>query len=179
MAQIIHNDLGRTKNFVAATVATLSNFEDDLIGLAAVMPHGNGLMPVGIEGPPNVLDNRDAVVLEQLAHLLQRHCHTLTQLLEGTGLPGRQSTFEIVENGQQVGNESFFLRSGLLLGIAPGALFEVVKVSGEAEIIVLLNCQFLLEDGGVSRRHINYRAGKFGIAGWHLGTLGTLAFFLL
>jgi hypothetical protein len=43
---------------------------------------------VGIEGPPHVLDGLDAVAVEQLAHLLQRHRHTLMQGLEGSGLPG-------------------------------------------------------------------------------------------
>jgi hypothetical protein len=39
MAQIIHNDLGRTKHFVAVAVAMLGDFKDNMIGLAAVMPH--------------------------------------------------------------------------------------------------------------------------------------------
>ena len=39
MAQIIHNDLGRTKHFITAAVAMLDDFEDAMIGLAAVMPH--------------------------------------------------------------------------------------------------------------------------------------------
>jgi hypothetical protein len=100
MAQIIHNDLGRTKDLIAARVATLSHFEDDLIELAWVVPHENSLVPVGIEGPPHVLDGLDTVVQEQLAHLLQRHRHTLMQWLGGICLPGSQGTFEIVENGQ-------------------------------------------------------------------------------
>jgi hypothetical protein len=63
-AQIIHNDLGRTKHFVAAAVATLDDFEDDMIGLAAVVPQRNGFVPVRIEGPTNVLDGPNAVALE-------------------------------------------------------------------------------------------------------------------
>ena len=50
MAQIIHDDFGRTKHFVAAAVATLDDFENDLIGLAGFVPQRNGLVPVGIEG---------------------------------------------------------------------------------------------------------------------------------
>jgi hypothetical protein len=39
MAQIVHNDLGRTKHSVAVAVAMLDDFEDDMIGLAKVIPH--------------------------------------------------------------------------------------------------------------------------------------------
>jgi hypothetical protein len=39
MAQIIHNDLSRTKHFVTTAVAMLDDCEDDMIGLATVMPH--------------------------------------------------------------------------------------------------------------------------------------------
>ena len=155
MAQIIHNDLGWTKDLIAAAVATLSDFEDDLIGLAWVVPHGNSLVPVGIEGPTHVLDGLDAVAVEQLAHLLQRHRHTLMQWLGGNGLLGSQGAFEIVENGQQVADECFLFRRGLLLGISPGALLEIVKVGGEAQVIVLLCGQLLLEYGWVSRRSIS------------------------
>ena len=66
MAQIIYNYLGWTKDLTAATaaVATLSNFEDDFIRLAWVVPHGNSLVPVGIEGLTDVLDGLDAVAVE-------------------------------------------------------------------------------------------------------------------
>jgi hypothetical protein len=70
IAQIIYNDLGWTKDLIAAAVATLKNFEDDLIGLAWVVPYGNSFVPVGIEGSPHVFDCLDAVAVEQLAHLL-------------------------------------------------------------------------------------------------------------
>jgi hypothetical protein len=39
MAQIVHNDLGRTKQFVAVAIAMLDDFKDDITALAAVMPH--------------------------------------------------------------------------------------------------------------------------------------------
>jgi hypothetical protein len=39
VAQIVHNDLGRTKHFVAVAVAMLDDFKDDMIALAAVAPH--------------------------------------------------------------------------------------------------------------------------------------------
>ena len=160
MAQIIHNDLGRTKDLIAAAVAALGDFEDDLIGLAWVMPHGNRLVPVGIEGPTQVLDGLDAVAVEQLAQLLQRHPHTLMQRFGGNGLRGSQGTFEIVENGQQVADECFLFRRGLLLGISPGALFEIVEVGGEAQVILLLCGQLLLEYGWVSRRSISAGGGQ-------------------
>ena len=79
MAQIIYNNLGWTKHLIAAAVAALSNFEDDLIGLARVMPHRNGLVPVRIEGATQVLYGLDSVTVEQLAQLLQRHFHTVIQ----------------------------------------------------------------------------------------------------
>ena len=154
MAQIIHNDLGRTKDRIAAAVATLSHFENGPIGPAWVVPHGNSLVPVGIEGPPQVLDGLDAVAVEQLAHLLQRHRHTLMQWLGGNGLLGSQGAFEIVENGQQVADECFLFHRGLLGGISPGPLLEIVKVGGEAQVSVLLCGQLLLEYGWVSRRSI-------------------------
>jgi len=160
MVQIIYNDLGRSKDFVAAAVATLGDFEHDMIGLAWVMPHGNSLVPVGIEGPPNVLDGLDTVTLEQQAQLLQRHFHTLMQWLGGNGLLGSQGAFEIVENGQQVADEGFFFSRGLSLGISPGALFEVVEVRGEAQVIVLLCGQILKEYDWIGRRRISDGSGR-------------------
>jgi hypothetical protein len=70
MAQIIYNDSGWTKDRIAAAVTTLRHFEDDPIGLARVVPHGNSLVPAGIEGLSQVLDGLDAMAVEQLAHLL-------------------------------------------------------------------------------------------------------------
>ena len=64
MAQRVHNDLGRTKHFVAAAVAMLQDFEYDMIGLAAVLPHGNCLMPVRIERLTNVFDGLDPMTVE-------------------------------------------------------------------------------------------------------------------
>ena len=145
IAQIIHNDLGWTKDLIAAAVATLSNFEDDLIGLAGVVSYRNGLVPVRIEGPTYVLDGLDAVAEEQLAHLLQRHLHTLMQWFGGSASLGSEDAFEIVENGQQVADECFLFRRGLLVGISAGALLEIVKVGGETQVIVLPGGQFLLE----------------------------------
>ena len=81
-------------------LATLKNFEDDLIGLAWVVPHGNSLVSVGIKGPTDILDGLDAVAVEKLAQLLQRHRQTLMQWLGGNGLLGSYGAFEIVENGQ-------------------------------------------------------------------------------
>jgi hypothetical protein len=155
IAQIIYNDLGWTKNLIAATVATLNNFEDDLVGLVWVVPHGNSLVPKGIEGPPHVLDGLDAVMVEQLAHLLQRHRQTLMQWLRGNELLGSQGTFEIVENWQQIADECFLFRRGLLAGISLGALSEIFKIGGEAQVIVLLCGQLLLEYDWVSRRSIS------------------------
>ena len=189
MAQVIHNDLRWAKDMVAAAIAALGNFKDDLIRLATIVPQRNRLMPVRIEGPPNVLDGFDAVALEQLAHLLQRHRHPLMQLRGGGGWLGSQGAFEIVENRQQVADEGFFLRGGLLLGIAPGALLEVVEVGSEAQVIVLLGGQLLLEDALVRRRsmrndngnirRIGRRAGRFRIDGWRLVALGAHVSFLL
>jgi len=154
MAQVVHNDLGRTKDLIAAPVATLGDFEDDMIGLAGVVPHKDGIVPVGIERPPHVFDGLDAVAVEQLAHLLQRHPHTLMQWFGGNRLLGSQGAFQIVENGQQVADECVLFRRGLLVGISPGALLEIVKVGGEAQVSVLLCGQLLLEYGWVSRRSI-------------------------
>ncbi len=155
MAPVIHHDLGRTKDCIATAVATLSYFEDGPIGPAWVVPYGNSLVPVGIEGASQILDGLDAVAMEQLAHLLQRHHHTLMQWLGGNGLLGSQDAFEIVENGQQVADECFLFRCGLLAGIAPCPLLEIVKVGGETQVVALLCSQLLLEYGGVSRRSIS------------------------
>jgi len=59
-AEIIHNDLGRTKHLVPAAIAALGNLQDDMIRLGRVMAHDNGLLPVRIEGLPNVLCRLDA-----------------------------------------------------------------------------------------------------------------------
>jgi hypothetical protein len=155
ITQIIHNDLGWTKDLVAAAVATLCHLEDASIGPAWVAPHGDGLVPMGIEGPTYVLDDLNAVAVEQLAHLLQRYRHTLVQGLGRNRLLGSQSAFEIVENGQQVADEGVLFHRGLLVGIAPGTLLEIVKVGGEAPVIVLQCGQRLLEHGWVGRRSIN------------------------
>jgi hypothetical protein len=64
MGQIIHKDLGRTKHFVTAAVAMLDDFEDDMIGLAAVLPRCNGLVQMRIEGATSVLCGIDAVAVE-------------------------------------------------------------------------------------------------------------------
>jgi len=64
MAQVVHNDLGRTKDRIAVAVATLSDFEDDMIGLAGVVPHENVIVPIRIEGPSHFLDGFDAVAVE-------------------------------------------------------------------------------------------------------------------
>ena len=64
MAQVIYNDLGWTKDRIAAAVATLSHFENDPIGLARVAPHEDSFVLVGIEGPTQVLDGLDAVAVE-------------------------------------------------------------------------------------------------------------------
>ena len=155
MAEVIHNDLGWTKDRIAAAVATPSHFEDGLIGLAWIAPHENSLVPAGIEGAPHVLDGLDAVAVEQLAHLLQHHRHTSMQWLGGNGLLESQGAFEIVENGQKLADECFLFRRGLLGGISPGALLEIVKVGGETQVIVLLCGQLLLEYGWASRRSIS------------------------
>ena len=60
---------------------------------------------------------------------------------------GGQGAFEIVENGQQIADEGLLFGRGLLLGIAPGALSEVVEVGGEPKVFVLLCGQLLLEYG--------------------------------
>jgi hypothetical protein len=67
LARIIHNDLGRTKHFVAATVTTLDNFEDDMIRLAGVVSYRHGLLPVRVERLACSLDGFDAMAVEQLA----------------------------------------------------------------------------------------------------------------
>ena len=47
MAQIIHNDLGRTKDLIAARVAALSHFKDDLIGLSRIVR----MLPIYVPAP--------------------------------------------------------------------------------------------------------------------------------
>jgi len=157
---------------IATAVATAGDFQNDLIGLAGVMPDGNSLVPVGIKGPTNILDGLNAMAVEQLPQLLQRHRHALTQVCGGCGLFGSQGAFEIVEKGQQVADECFFLRRGLLLGIPPGALLEIVKVGRETQVIFLLCGQLLLEHDRISRRRIRdwicRCGGRVGIQGGHL-----------
>ena len=76
-----------------------------------------------------------------------------------------QGAFEIIENGQKVANEDFFLNCGLSLGIAPGALLEVVEISSETQVIVLLRGQLLLEYDKITRRNRNDSNRRI----WHIG----------
>ena len=160
MAQIIHNDLGRTKHFVAAAVAALGDFEDDVIGLAWVVPHGNRLVPVGIEGLADILDGLDAVAVEQLAQLLQRHRPRLDAMVRRkSDCSEARARSRLSRIGSKSRMKASFSRRGLLLGIAPGALFEIVEVGGETQVIVLLCGQLLLEYGWVSRHRISDGSG--------------------
>jgi hypothetical protein len=42
-----------------------------------------------------------------------------------------------------------------LVGIAPGALAEIIEVRGEAQIVLLSGGKRLLEQGQISRREIS------------------------
>ena len=74
------------------------------------------------------------------------------QLRGRCGSFASQRTFKIIENGQQVLDEGLLFRRGLLLGVAPGALAEIVEVRGQTQIVILLRGQRRLEQGGISRR---------------------------
>ena len=75
-------------------------------------------------------------------------------------MPARQCAFEIVLNGQQVADEGFLFRRGLLLGITPGALFEVIEIGGKPQVVVLLRGQLFLKYSGASRRNISDGSGR-------------------
>jgi len=163
MAQIIHNYLGGTKDPVAAAVAALGDFQDDLIGLGGIVAHGNRRMPMGIEWTANSGHRLNAVLEEQLLQLLQRQRHPLLQLNRGRGGRG-QRAFEIVERRQELTDECLFLRRGLLLGIPPGTFLEIVKVGCQMQVFILLGGQLLLE---------------FGKIGGSCAAVGSYFFFLL
>jgi hypothetical protein len=95
--QVIHNDLGRSKDLIAAAVTTLRNLKNNLIRLEWIMPHGNGFVQVRIKGQASDFDGLDAIVAQQPAQLVQRHRHTLTQCLRVSGMLGSQGAFEVVE----------------------------------------------------------------------------------
>ena len=151
MAQIIHNHLGGTKDPVAAAVAALGDFQNDLIGLTCIMAHGNRRMPVGIERTTNGGHRLNAVLEEQLPQLLQCQRHPLLQLGRSCGRRGK-GAFEIVECRQQVADKGFFLSRSLLLGIPPSAFLKILKVGRQLQIIILLGSQLLLEFGKIPRR---------------------------
>ena len=65
---------------VAPAVTTLGDFEHNLIGLSGIVAHGNCLVPVRIERATHGRHGFDAVLVEQLAELLQRERHPLLQL---------------------------------------------------------------------------------------------------
>jgi hypothetical protein len=150
--QVIHNDLGRPEDLIASAVTTLRNLKNNLIWLERIMPHGNGFVPVRIEGQSSGFDGLDAVTAEQSAQLLQRNRHPLTQWIRVSGMLGSQGAFEIVESRQQVSNKRFFLRRGLPLGVSLGALFKVSEVSGEAQVIIFLRGQLPLKSVWSDRR---------------------------
>jgi hypothetical protein len=64
MVTIIHNDPGGAKDLVAAAIAVLDNFEDDMVRLPGIMPHGNSFVPVGVKWLAKLLHHFDAVALE-------------------------------------------------------------------------------------------------------------------
>ena len=144
IAEVVHDDHGWAKELIAAGVAALSLCEDNLIGLVWIMANGNGFVPVGVERLTDTLDGLNAVALEQPPQLLQRQCHPLMQRIGGIGMPTSQGAFEIVHRRQQFADKRFLLRRSLLLGIAPGALYEVIEISGEAQMIGLPGGEFLL-----------------------------------
>ena len=125
-----------------------------MIGLPRVVPHRKGLVPVGIESHSNVRSGFYAVLIEQSAQLLKRHLDTLMQLRGRSGLLAGKGAFEVVENGQEFADEGFLFRRSLLLGIAPGALSEIIEVGGKTQVIVLLRGQRLQQLGWVDRRRI-------------------------
>jgi flagellar basal body rod protein FlgF len=135
---MVYNHLGRTENLIAATVSSLRDVENDLIGLMRVMPHANRLVPVRIERLTNILGGFDTVAVEQLNQLLQGDGYTLMQGRRSRRAISRHGALQIVEHGQQVANEGFFFCRCGLSGVAPGALFKIIKVSGETQILVFL-----------------------------------------
>ena len=132
MPQIIHNDVGWAKDLVAAAVPTPGDLEDDMVGLYGVVPHHNGLVPFGIEGPAHVLYCLYAVAAEQLPQLAQRHLRNVPGLLVAKG------AFEIVSNGQQVVDERIPSCRSLSLGVPPSTLPEVLEVGRETQVLIPL-----------------------------------------
>jgi flavin-dependent dehydrogenase len=64
-------------------IAALDYFEDDMIWLVWLVPHGNRLVSVGIEGKADGLDFINPVALEQPVQLFQCHFDALAQRLRG------------------------------------------------------------------------------------------------
>ena len=158
--QVIHNDLGRSKDLITAAVTTLRNLKNNMIRLEWIMPHRNSFVLVRIKGQASGFDGLDAVAAEQSAQLLQRNSHPLAQWIRVSGMLASQGSFKIVESGQQVSNKCFFLRRGMSLGISLGARFKVSEVGRKEQVVILLCGQLPLELDWVRRRKISDSPGR-------------------
>ena len=114
-------------------------------GVGRVVALGNRFMPVRVERLANALLGLDAVLAEQQAQLLQRHLHTLMKLLGAGGCAGGQSTFEVVDGGQQFMDKRFLLRGRTGLALLAAAPLEILEVGGQAQVHILLFGELLAD----------------------------------
>jgi hypothetical protein len=144
-SQVIHHDFGRAQNLRPAPVTTLKHIKNRVVCLGRIMPLGNGFMLMRIKRLADNLIAYNPVPAEQQTQLLQGHFHPLAKLLGTGGCTGGQRPFEIVNHGQQLGNEGFLLGRSPALTFPPAAPPEILKVRRQSQMHILLLGEFLFE----------------------------------
>jgi hypothetical protein len=114
-------------------------------GVGGIVALGNRFMPVRVERLANALLGLDSVLAEQQAQLLQRHIHTLMKLWGSGGCAGGQSTFEVIDCGQQFMDKRFLLRCRTDLALLAAASLEILEVGGQAQVHILLFGELLAD----------------------------------
>jgi hypothetical protein len=113
-----------------------------MVGFSRIMALRKRFLPVRVEGLADDLLTFDAVLAEQLLQLLQGHLDALMKLCGVPRCAGGQSPFKIVNDRQQFDDERSLLcyRSGF--DFEPTAFLEILEVSGQAQMQILLFGKF-------------------------------------
>jgi hypothetical protein len=138
MRQVINHHFGRAKDLLTPPVTALENLEDGVVGVGGIVALGNRFMPVRVERLANALLGLDTMLAEQQAQLLQRHFHPLMKLWGAGGCTGGQSTFEVVDCGQQFMDKRFLLRGRTGLALLAAAPLEILEIRGQAQLQICL-----------------------------------------
>jgi hypothetical protein len=145
MRQVINHHFGRAKDLLPPPISALQNLKDGVVGVGGIVTLGNRFMPVRIERLANTLLGLDTMLAEQQAQLLQRHFHPLMKLWGAGGCTGGQSTFEVVDCGQQFMDKRFLLRGRTGVAFLAAAPLEILEIGGQAQVHILLFGELLAD----------------------------------